>query len=108
MSASERLRIDVQGMTCRHCETAVADALREAGAKVLRVDYQAGEALVEVPAGTGSESLAQAIRGAGYRPGAVEVLPEQPARQVRLPGHRLRSGDHRLWQRGLRRRHQGP
>ncbi len=81
MSATERLRIDVQGMTCRHCEIAVSNALREAGAKVLRVDYQAGEALVEVPARTDSESLAQAIRGAGYRPGVVEVLPEQPARQ---------------------------
>ncbi len=82
MTASERLRIEVQGMTCRHCEVAVADALREAGARVLRVDYPAGEALVEVPAGTDAGPLARAVKAAGYQPGAVEVLTEQTTRQV--------------------------
>lgn len=86
MSTSERLRIDVQGMTCRHCETALADALREAGAKVLRVDYQAGEALVEVPAGTDTRPLAEAVAEAGYRPGAVELIPEARVRQVQDAG----------------------
>lgn len=86
MSASERLRIDIQGMTCRHCEVAVADALREAGAKVLRVDYQAGEALVEVPAGTDTRPLTEAVAEAGYRPGAVELIPEARVRQVQDAG----------------------
>ena len=73
-------------MTCRHCETALADALREAGAKVLRVDYQAGEALVEVPAGTDTRPLTEAVAEAGYRPGAVELIPEARVRQVQDAG----------------------
>ena len=82
MSASEQLRIDVQGMTCRHCEVSVAEALTEAGAKVLKVDYMAGEALVELPAGTDTRTLTEAVAAAGYRPGAVEVLLQPTARQA--------------------------
>ncbi|HEX9015113.1 MAG TPA: mercury(II) reductase [Chloroflexota bacterium] len=83
MSANERVRIDVEGMTCRHCEVTVGNALRGAGATVLRVDYPAGEALVEVPAGTDTRHLVEAVAEAGYRPGAVEVLPLPKIEQVR-------------------------
>ncbi len=82
MSASERIRIAVQGMTCRHCEVSVAEALREAGAKVLKVDHLAGEALVEVPAGTDAGPLVRAVAAAGYQPGAVEVLPQPTVGQA--------------------------
>lgn len=81
MSAREQIRIDVQGMTCRHCEVAVADALREAGAKVLKVDHAAGQALVELPAGTDPGPLARAVAAAGYQAGAVEVLQQPVASQ---------------------------
>ncbi len=86
MSEIERLRIDVQGMTCRHCEMSVAEALQEAGAKVLKVDHMAGEALVEVPAGTDAGPLTRAVAAAGYQPGAVEVLPRITAGQVAASG----------------------
>ena len=82
MSESERIRIGVQGMTCRHCEVAVADALLGAGAKVLRVDYLAKEALVEVPAGTDAGRLTKAVMEAGYEPGEVEILSERLAREM--------------------------
>lgn len=83
MSASERLRIGVQDMTCRHCEVSVAEALQEAGAKVLKVDHLAGEALVKLPAGADPGPLARAVAAAGYQPAAMEVLRRPTARQVR-------------------------
>jgi len=86
MSESERIRIGVQGMTCRHCEVAVADALLEAGAKVLRVHHLAKEALVEVPTGTDAGRLTKAVMDAGYKPGEVEILSERRAREITVQG----------------------
>ena len=86
MSESERIRIGVQGMTCRDCEVAVADALLGAGARVLRVDRLAKLALVEVPAGTDTGHLTRAVMEAGYKPGDVEVLSERPAREISVQG----------------------
>jgi len=82
MSTIKRLRMDIQGMTCRHCETSVSKALAGAGAKVLKVDFLAGEALVEVPAGTDAGPLVQAVAAAGYRPGAAEELSRSTAMWV--------------------------
>ncbi|MDA8218125.1 MAG: mercury(II) reductase [Dehalococcoidales bacterium] len=78
----------VEGMTCPSCEIHVARALERAGAIEPRADFRRGEVRLRVPATVELDALALAVRGAGYEPGAVEVLPPESAR-----GPRASSGD---------------
>ncbi|HKJ94524.1 MAG TPA: cation transporter [Gammaproteobacteria bacterium] len=60
------MRIEVEGMTCDHCEKAVKKALGEVPGveRVVSVDRNKGEAVVE---GTpGQEALVSAIEEEGY------------------------------------------
>ncbi len=71
------LRMQVDGMTCEHCELTVAKALRQAGATDIRVDWRRNEAFFSAPANLDTAILARAVSEVGYRPGPVEVV-ERP------------------------------
>lgn len=66
------LRMKVEGMTCEHCAVTVEQALAGAGARSVAVDVRRGEARAEFAGDP--QDLAAAVRGAGYRPGAVEAV----------------------------------
>ncbi|MDP9484697.1 MAG: mercury(II) reductase [Actinomycetota bacterium] len=68
----QKARMDVEGMTCGHCEVSVGRALEGAGADNVGADFRRGEAVFDLPAGADPESLRGAVREAGYRPGALE------------------------------------
>ncbi|HZT54156.1 MAG TPA: mercury(II) reductase [Gaiellaceae bacterium] len=83
---SERKRMVVGGMTCRHCEDLVGQALEGAGAEEVEVSYRRGDAVFR---GGDDAALARAVREAGYRPGAIERLAgEAPAVTRRGSGSR--------------------
>lgn len=71
-----RLRMQVGGMTCEHCNTTVERALESAGATDPHADFRRSEAVFEFAGGT--SSLASAIEHAGYSPGKVETLEAEP------------------------------
>ncbi len=75
MSALQRLPI--QGMTCVHCEKTVADALTSAGAGDVRADYRKGEAVLN-PGDAHEGELHAALLEAGYQPGRLQPLAEEP------------------------------
>ena len=61
-------------MTCAHCETSVATALKDAGARDVKVDYRMAEAIFAAPAATDLAPFQEAISRAGYRAGSAEVV----------------------------------
>lgn len=71
-----KLRIEVEGMTCDHCNHAVEQALERAGATHASADFRRSEATFEFDGDTAA--LADAVRDAGYSPGNVESLETQP------------------------------
>jgi mercuric reductase len=71
-------RINVEGMTCGHCEVSVSRALEGAGALEAEADFRRGEAVFDLPAGVDPESLRGAVREAGYEPGPVERIEQEP------------------------------
>ena len=57
--------LNVQGMTCGHCERAVTDALKSVDPKaVVKIDRASGN--VEVESDSAREALAEAIADEGY------------------------------------------
>lgn len=68
----ERVKLQIEGMSCGHCVNAVNRALNGvSGAKVAEV--QIGRAVVDLPSeGPTAEALVEAVRKAGYR---AEVVP---------------------------------
>jgi len=82
---AKQMRMIVQGMTCDDCNRHVARALESAGAEQARADFRRGEALFTF-AGENTSALAAAVKGAGYRPGRVEVLGEATTRPTGLNG----------------------
>ncbi len=79
----QTIRMRVEGMTCPSCEVHVARALNEAGAIEARADFRRGEVRFRLPATFDLGSLAPAVRGAGYEPGAIEVLQPGGVRSSR-------------------------
>lgn len=81
-----KLRMKIKGMTCDHCEVSVTKALEGAGARDAKADFRREDAVFTVEDGADEAKLASAIREAGYRPGAIEVLEaERPAGPERTP-----------------------
>jgi mercuric reductase len=74
MNSDAQMRID--GMTCGHCEMAVAEALTAAGARRVEVRWQRGLAEFD-PAGTADQQLVAAVEGAGYRVMSLDRVPER-------------------------------
>ncbi len=89
----ETIRMRVEGMTCPSCEVHVSRALEQVGAIEARADFRRGEVRFRLPATFDLGALAPAVRGAGYEPGAIEVL--QPG-GVRSPRASLGGDAHDL------------
>jgi len=60
------LELQISGMTCDACAQQVRDALQQAGARAVQVDWRAGRATVE-PDGASTAALAGALDGTNYR-----------------------------------------
>jgi len=73
----KRHRMEVAGMTCDSCNVHVARALERAGAREVDADWRRGEAVFAADGAVGPDRLAEAVRDAGYGPGAVTVLEEE-------------------------------
>ncbi|MDX1611428.1 MAG: heavy metal-associated domain-containing protein [Candidatus Thermoplasmatota archaeon] len=64
---SEKIDVNVAGMTCEHCAQAVEDALGEVeGVKSVKVDLAKGRARVRAGDGTDQQALVEAVTEAGY------------------------------------------
>src|SRR5712692_1392557 len=70
---SDVVRMRVKRMTCAHCETSVATALKDAGARDVKVDYRSAEAIFTAAA-TDLAPFQEALSRAGYRAGSAEVV----------------------------------
>ena len=58
-------KLNISGMTCSHCEKAVANALKSVpGSENVNVDLAGGNATVEGPADV--QTLIQAVENEGY------------------------------------------
>ncbi len=68
-------KLRIRGMTCTHCEETVRGALERTGARVLKVSWKEGLALVE---GGDPARIQQEVARAGYDVVDVEVLREDP------------------------------
>ncbi|MCU0627840.1 MAG: cation transporter [Gemmatimonadaceae bacterium] len=70
-AARQALQLDVDGMSCQHCVRAVRHALDGVpGVEIDRVEV--GHVAVHYdPARTTSAAIGEAIRDAGYEPGAA-------------------------------------
>jgi mercuric reductase len=67
-------RMTVQGMTCPSCERHVIRTLTEAGASEVTASYRRREARFRYDAHADRKPLIEAMREAGYRPGAAEEV----------------------------------
>ncbi len=64
--------MEIEGMTCAHCEQTVSDALEKAGALNVHADFRRGEATFKIPnRGSDPALFREAVRDAGYQPGAI-------------------------------------
>ncbi|MEX2252377.1 MAG: mercury(II) reductase [Acidimicrobiia bacterium] len=66
-TSDETIRLSVGGMTCDHCETTVAGALRQAGPDELEVDWRRGSAVGIASADFSTRRAADALEAVGYR-----------------------------------------
>jgi mercuric reductase len=69
-----RVRLLIQGMTCKGCEEHVIQALKEAGAKNVTANFWYGEAIFEVENPEIIEEARHFLAQTGYRPGEARVL----------------------------------
>ncbi len=86
--SEQRTKMNIEGMTCNHCESTVKSALEDAGASEASADFRRGEATFDLPSDVQPEALRDAIREAGYEPGSVEQIGRQPEEM------RIGSDDH--------------
>jgi mercuric reductase len=71
-------RMQIEGMTCEHCEKTVREALLSAGAVTREVSWRRGQAVFEA-ADASDRQLITAVGEAGYRVGSIETEVESPA-----------------------------
>lgn len=64
--------MQIEGMTCAHCEQTVGHLLQQAGAKDRQVDWRRGEATFEFAGDT--STLAGVLSGSSYRATSIESL----------------------------------
>ena len=77
----------IQGMTCAHCETTVADALTDAGALEVIADWRAGQAQFD-PAAAGDDQLSAAVEAAGYRVLSIDAVERAASEFIPVVGDR--------------------
>src|SRR5260370_32033102 len=73
-AAPVRLRMRVEGMTCAGCERHVEQALVAAGATEADAEFRRNEVVLSVPEAQDKAVLRNAVQGAGYQPGGIDVL----------------------------------
>jgi mercuric reductase len=66
-TSTDLIRLSVGGMTCDHCETKVAGALRRAGVEELEIDWRRGSAVGLASADFSSKRAADELEAVGYR-----------------------------------------
>jgi mercuric reductase len=76
--SEQRTRMNIEGMTCDHCEATVKRALEDTGARDANADFLRGEATFDLPSEVETEALENAVREAGYEPGAIERIGRRP------------------------------
>ncbi len=86
---TKRVRMQVRGMTCDHCEGTVVKALQSAGASEATASFRREEATFTIKGDVDGDRFATAIKEVGYRPGSVEVLEAEAPR----PTDGLRGGE---------------
>jgi mercuric reductase len=72
-----KLRMQVDGMTCAHCEQTVEHLLRAAGAREPQADWRKGEATFEFEGDRAP--IDDSFGDSHYRPGEIEFLESQRA-----------------------------
>ncbi len=72
MAEVKRVRMRIAGMSCAGCEGHVVHALEGIGATGVSASFRRGEAQFLLPAGVAATTITDAVRGAGYRPLAIE------------------------------------
>lgn len=83
----------IRGMTCDHCEKTVAEALTDAGALHVSVDWRAGRAQFDA-ASSREEQLSAAVEGAGYHVVSFEALKRTASGVIPVAGDK--SGEYDL------------
>ncbi|MGH2661025.1 MAG: mercury(II) reductase [Actinomycetota bacterium] len=78
----EKLEMNVVGMTCDSCSRHVEGALAAAGATEVSADWRSGRATFAAEEADGGR-LAEAVRGAGYRPGSIRSVEDVATRTSR-------------------------
>lgn len=58
--------LEVEGMTCQHCERTVSKSLRAVGASGVRVDHTTARAHLSVADDVSDQALVDAVSEAGY------------------------------------------
>lgn len=69
---SDIIRLDVEGMTCDHCQTTVSKALTEAGLEAVEADWRRGTARGRPTENFTEERAAAELEAAGYRLATAE------------------------------------
>jgi mercuric reductase len=70
-------RMQIEGMTCEHCEKTVAEALTSAGAGAPQVSWRRGQAVFEA-SDVSDRLLTDAVEEAGYKVAMIEAEAERP------------------------------
>ena len=84
--------MQIQGMTCEHCEKTVTEALVSVGATTPQVNWRGGRAVFEA-AGVPDEQLSRAVEGAGYQVVSIEAGGERPTSFEALVGEKRHDYD---------------
>src|SRR5699024_3866904 len=67
-----KVKVNIQGMTCTGCEKHVESALEKIGAKNIESNFRRGEAVFELPDDIEVESAIKAIDEANNKAGEIE------------------------------------
>lgn len=78
------VRMEIEGMTCAHCEQAVAHLLEQAGARDVALDRRRGRATFRFEGDRAA--IERSFSGSGYRPGKIEPL-DLPQRSAPARGN---------------------
>ena len=77
-------RMQIEGMTCVHCEKTIAEALIGAGASKVDANWREGRATFDV-GGASDKTLKTAVEEAGYKRVSIEAVKrEKPSFAARV------------------------
>jgi len=82
----------IEGMTCRHCEKTVAEALASAGASKVEANWREGRAVFDAGS-AGDRELTAAVGEAGYKVVSIEDVKRQQSGFEPLVGEKMHDYD---------------